>query len=134
MEFDRLSNKNSNDNQRSVAIKKIMDKYGLSFHEANKILIHFEQKEKAKNDSKSSLKKQVDNFNVHASKNVPNLKDDATLVNDNRGLERENNNVSKEQDDSNNPAGVIHKNIHVDEKKLIISLKILYLIIIRRFQ
>ena len=120
--FDKSANNNSNDNllnnQRNIAIKKVMDKYGLSFHEANKILIHFEQKEKANNDSKSTLKKQVSNSNVHTSKNVPNLKDDATLVNDNRGLERENNNAFKDQNDSNKPADVIHKNIPVNEKKV----------------
>ena len=115
LEFDKLTNKNSNDNQRSVAVKKIMDKYGLSFHEANKILIHLEQKEKAKNNSKGNLKKQVNNFNVSASKPVSNLKNDATLVNDKRGLKQENDNVSKEQKDSNNQADVIHKNNH-DEK------------------
>ena len=42
--FDKSNNKNPNDdslnNQRNVVIKKIMDKYGLSFHEANKIVIH----------------------------------------------------------------------------------------------
>ena len=117
LEFDKLTNKNSNDNQRSVAVKKIMDKYGLSFHEANKILIHLEQKEKAKFNSKGSLKKQVNNPNV-ISKPVSNLKNDATLVTDKIGLERENDNVSKELKDSKNQADVIHKNKHVDEKKV----------------
>ena len=115
LEFDKLANKNSNDNQRSVAIKKIMDKYGLSFHEANKILIHLEQKEKAKNNSKGNLKKQVNNSNVQISKHVSNLKNDA---NNKIGLERENDNVSKEQKDSNNQADIIHKNNHVNEKKV----------------
>lgn len=118
LEFDKSANKNSNDNQRSVAVKKIMDKYGLSFNEANKILIHLEQKEKAKNNSKGNLKKQVNNFNVQASKPVSNLKNDANLVNDKRGLKRENVNLFEEQKDSNNHADVIHKNNHVDEKKV----------------
>ncbi len=115
LEFDKLTNKNSNDNQRSVAVKKIMDKYGLSFHEANKILIHLEQKEKAKNISKGSLKKHVNNSNVQVSEPVSNLKNDA---NDKRGLERENDNVSMEQKDNDNQEDVIHKNTHVDEKKV----------------
>lgn len=117
LEFDKLANKNSNDNQRSVAIKKIMNKYGLSFHEANKILIHLQQKEKVKNNSKGSLKKQVNNPNV-ISKPVSNLKNDATLVNDKRGLKQENDNVSKELKDTNNQVDVIHKNNYVDEKKV----------------
>ncbi|MEE0939933.1 ABC transporter ATP-binding protein [Methanobrevibacter sp.] len=115
MEFDKLTNKNSNDTQRSVAIKKIMDKYGLSFQEANKILIHLEQKETEKNISKGSLKKQVNNSNVQVSKPVSNLKNDA---NDKIGLERENVNLSEEQKDSNNQADVIHKNNNVNEKKV----------------
>ncbi|WP_296853922.1 ABC transporter ATP-binding protein [uncultured Methanobrevibacter sp.] len=120
LKFDKSSDKNSNDislnNQRNVTIKKIMDKYGLSFHEANKILIHLEQKEKAKNKSKKSLKKQVNYSNVHLSNSVSNLKNDA---NDEICFERENDNVSKEQKDSNNQAtDVIHKNNHVDEKKV----------------
>ena len=115
LEFDKLTNKKSNDNQRSVAVKKIMDKYGLSFHEANKILIHLEQKEKEKNISKGSLKKQVNNSNVQVSKPVSNLKNDA---NDKIGLERENVNLSEEQKDSNNQADVIHKNNNVNEKKV----------------
>lgn len=118
LEFDKSANKNSNDNQKSVAVKKIMDKYRLSFNEANKILIHLEQKEKAKNNSKGNLKKQVNNFNVQASKPVSNFKKDANL-NDKRGLKRENDNMSKEQKDSNNQvADVIHKNNHIDEKKV----------------
>ena len=121
LEFNKEVNKTFNDNslnnQKNVAIKKIMDKYGLSFHEANKILIHLEQKEKAKFNSKGSLKKQVNNPNV-ISKPVSNLKNDATLVTDKIGLERENDNVSKEQKDSNNQADVIHKNNNVNEKKV----------------
>ena len=121
LEFNKEVNKTFNDNslnnQKNVAIKKIMDKYGLSFHEANKILIHLEQKEKAKFNSKGSLKKQVNNPNV-ISKPVSNLKNDATLVTDKIGLERENDNVSKELKDSKNQADVIHKNKHVDEKKV----------------
>ena len=119
LEFDNPVNKNSNvnslSNQRNVAIKKIMDKYGLSFQEANKILIHFEQKEKAKNNSKESLKKQVNNSNVLVSKSFSNIKNDAT---DNKYLERENDYGSKEQKDSNNQADVIHKNNSGDEKKV----------------
>ena len=115
LEFDKLDNKNSNDNQRSVAIKKIMDKYGLSFHEANKILIHLEQKEKAKNNSKRRLKKHVNNSNVQVSKPVSNLNNDA---NGKIGLERENDNVSNELKDSNNQTDVINKNNHGDEKKV----------------
>ena len=118
--FDKSANNNSNDNllnnQRNIAIKKVMDKYGLSFHEANKILIHFEQKEKAKNNSKRSLKKQVNNFNVQVSKPVSNIKNDANVVNDKRGLERENNNVSKEEKNIDNQEVTFHKNNNVDEK------------------
>ena len=117
LEFNKEVNKNSKDNslnnQKNIAIKKIMDKYGLSFHEANKILIHLEQKEKAENNSKETLKKQVNNSNVQVSKQIPNLKNDSI---DNNGLERENDNVSKEQKDSNNQADVIHKNNHANEK------------------
>lgn len=120
VEFDKSINKNSNDNslnnQRNLAIKKIMDKYGLSFHEANKILIHFEQKEKAKNDSKKTSKKQDNNSNVHISRNVSNFKNDTIVVNDKRGLEREIDTVSKEQEDINNHGDAIHKNIHPNEK------------------
>ena len=115
--FDKLVNENSNDDQRDVVIKRIMDKYELSFQEANKILIHLEQKEKAKNNSKGNLKKQVNNSNVQASKPVSNFKKDANL-NDKRGLKRENDNVPMEQKDSNNQSDVIHKNNHVDEKKV----------------
>ena len=117
LEFNKEVNKNSNgnslNNQKNIAVKKIMDKYGLSFHEANKILIHLEQKEKAENNSKETLKKQVNNSNVQVSKQIPNLKNDSI---DNNGLERENDNVSKEQKDSNNQADVIHKNNHANEK------------------
>ena len=80
LEFNKSHNKNSNDdslnnqNKRNVIIKKIMDKYGLSFHEANKIVIHLEQKEKAKNNSKGNLKKQVNNSNVQVSKPASNIK------------------------------------------------------------
>ena len=120
LKFDKSSNKNSNyislNNQRNVAIKKIMDKYGLSFHDANKILIRLEQKEKAKNNSKGSLKKQVNNSNVPVSKPIPNLKNDATLVNDKICLERENDNVSNELNIDNQ--GEIHKNNLIDEKKV----------------
>lgn len=122
LEFDKSTNKKFNDNpltnRRNVAIKKIMDKYRLSVHEANEILIHLEQKEKAKNNSKGSLKKQVKSSNVQVSKPVTNLKNNATLVNDKRSLERENDNVSNEQKDSNHQADVIHKNNHVDGKKV----------------
>lgn len=118
LEFDKLTNKNSNDNQRSGAIKKIMDKYGLSFHEANKILIHLEQKEKAKNNSTGILKKQVNNSNIQVSKPVSNLKNDTILVNDKRSLERENDNGVREQKDGNNQADVIHKNNYIGEKKV----------------
>lgn len=118
-EFNNLPNKNSNDNslnnQRNVAIKKIMDRYGLSFHEANKILIHIEQKEKAKNDSKRNLKKQYNNSNVQVSKPVSNIKNDA---NDKRGLEQEIDNVSKKQKNIDNQEELIHKNNHADEKKV----------------
>ena len=122
LEFNKEVNKNSNDislnNQKEITIKKIMDKYGLSFHEANKILIQLEQKEKVKNNSKRSLKKQVNNSNVQVPKPVSNLKNDAILVNDKKGLERENDNVSKEQKDSNNQTEAIHKNNRADEKKV----------------
>ena len=111
LEFNKEINKNSKDNslnnQKDVAIKKIMDKYGLSFHDANKILIRLEQKEKAKNNS-----------NVQAYKRVSNLKNDANLVNDKMGLERENDIASKEQKDSNNQADVFHKNNLGAEKKV----------------
>ncbi|WP_296893656.1 ABC transporter ATP-binding protein [uncultured Methanobrevibacter sp.] len=111
LEFNKEINKNSKDNslnnQKDVAIKKIMDKYGLSFHEANKILVHLEKKEKAKNNS-----------NVQAYKRVSNLKNDANLVNDKMGLERENDIASKEQKDSNNQADVFHKNNLGAEKKV----------------
>ncbi|WP_296883768.1 hypothetical protein [uncultured Methanobrevibacter sp.] len=62
LEYNKSPNKNSNDNslndqnKRNIIIKKIMDKYGLSFQEANKILNNFEQKQ-AKNNSKRNLKK-----------------------------------------------------------------------------
>ena len=119
LEFDKSNNKNFDDNplnnQRNVAIKKIMDKYGLSFHEANKIVIHLEQKEKAKNNSKGSLKKQVNNSNVQVSKPASNIKNDA---NDNNGLERENDNVPKEEKNIDNQGELIYKNDHVDEKKV----------------
>ena len=111
LEFNKEINKNSKDNslnnQKDVAIKKIMDKYGLSFHEANKILVHLEKKEKAKNNS-----------NVQEYKRVSNLKNDANLVNDKMGLERENDIASKEQKDSNNQADVLHKNNLGAEKKV----------------
>ena len=119
LEFDKSNNKNFDDNplnnQRNVAIKKIMDKYGLSFHEANKIVIYLEQKEKTKNNSKGSLKKQVNNSNVRVSKPVSNIKNDA---NDNNGLEQETDNMSKEQKSTDNQVRAIHKNIHVNEKKV----------------
>ena len=115
-EFHKLDNKNSNDNslngEREVAIKKIMDKYGLSFQEANKILIHFEQKEKVKNNSKGSLKKQVNNSNIKVSKPVSNIK------NDNSGLEREHEIVSNEQKNIDIQGKTIHKNNPADEKKV----------------
>lgn len=118
LNFDKSAsfNDNSSNNQRNVAIKKIMDKYGLSFHEANKILIHFEQKEKAKNNSKGSLKKQVNNSSVQVSQPISNIKNDANVVK--RGLERENENVSNEQKNIDNQRELIHKNNRVDEKKV----------------
>ena len=119
LEFNKEVNKNSNgnslNNQKNIAVKKIMDKYGLSFHEANKILIHLEQKEKVKYKSKGSLKKQVNNSNVQVSKPISNIKNDA---NDKIGLEQENDGVSKEQKDSHNQADITHKNNHIDEKKV----------------
>ena len=115
LEFDKSTNEYSNDNslnnQRNVAIKKIMDKYGLSFHEANKILIHFEQKEKAKKDSKRSLKKQDNN-----SKSFSDFKNDATRVTDKISLEQENINRSKEQKNFDNQCESIHKNNTGNEK------------------
>ena len=118
LNFDKSAsfNDNSSNNQRNVAIKKMMDKYGLSFHEANKILIHFEQKEKAKNNSKGSLKKQVNNSSVQVSQPISNIKNDANVVK--RGLERENENVSNEQKNIDNQRELIHKNNRVDEKKV----------------
>lgn len=112
------SNDNSLNNQRNVAIQKIMDKYGLSFYEANKILVHFEQKEKAKNDSERCLKKQVNDSNVQVSKPVSNIKNDTTLVEDKKDLNRENDNVSKEEKNIDNQGEAIHKNNLVDEKKV----------------
>ncbi len=115
LEFDKSTNEYSNDNslnnQRNVAIKKIMDKYGLSFHEANKILIHFEQKEKAKKDSKRNLKKQDNN-----SKSFSDFKNDATRVTDKISLEQENINRSKEQKNFDNQCESIHKNNTGNEK------------------
>ena len=118
LNFDKSAsfNDNSSNNQRNVAIKKIMDKYGLSFHEANKILIHFEQKEKAKNNSKGSLKKQVNNSSVQVSQPISNIKNDANVVK--RGLERENENVSNEQKNIDNQRELIHKNNKVEKKKV----------------
>ena len=97
LEFDKSVNKNSNNNllnnqnKRNVLIKKIMDKYGLSFQEANEILIRFEKKEKVKNNS-----------NVRLSEKVSNFKSDANVVNNKIGLERENVNRLKEQKNINN--------------------------------
>ena len=118
LNFDKSAsfNDNSSNNQRNVAIKKIMDKYGLSFHEANKILIHLEQKEKVKYKSKGSLKKQVNNSSVQVSQPISNIKNDANVVK--RGLERENENVSNEQKNIDNQRELIHKNNRVDEKKV----------------
>lgn len=119
LEFDKSTNKNYNDNslnnQRNVAIKKIMDKYGLSFNEANKILIHLEQKEKAKNDSKRSLKKQDNNSSVHISKPTSNFNNDAIVVNDKIGLKQIESDV---QENIDNREEEIHKNSNVDEKKV----------------
>lgn len=111
LKFVNSSTKNSKDaslnNQRNVFIKKIMDKYGLSFHEANEILIRFEQKEKAKNNS-----------NVHASTYVSNFKNDATVVNDKIDLERENDSISTEQTNIDNLGDVMHENNNFSEKKV----------------
>ena len=104
LEFDKLVNKNFNDNslnnRRNVAIKKIMDKYGLSFHEASKILNHFEQKEKAKNNSKHSF----------------NFKNYAKVANDKIGLGRENINLSNEQKNINNHGEASHNNNNGNKK------------------
>lgn len=117
LEFDKSSNNNSNDgslnNQRNVVIKKIMEKYGVSFHEANKILINIEQKENAKNNSKRSFKKQVNNSTVPMSKPVSSLKNEAV---DKKGLGQGNDNLSIEQKNSNNQKESIHKNNSADEK------------------
>ena len=117
LEFDKLANKNSNDDQRSATIKKIMDKYELSFNEANKILSHLQQKEKVKNDSKGILEKQ-NNSNVHVYNSVSNLKNDANLVNDKGGLDRENEGGYMEQKNIDNRGEATHKNNHADEKKV----------------
>lgn len=122
LEFNKSANKNSNDNssnnQRNVAIKKIMDKYGLSFHEANKILIHLEKEEKVKNNSKGSLKKQDDNSNIPVSKPISNFKNDTTAVNDQLDLERKNDTVSKEQKNINHEDTIPPKNKSVGDKKV----------------
>lgn len=122
LEFDKSVNKYSDDNslnnQRNVIIKRIMDKYGLSFYEANKILIHYEQKKKAKNDSKISSKKLDNNSDGHVFKSVSNLKNDANVVNNKRGLNRENDIVSIEQKNIDNQGEMIHKNNHTDEKNV----------------
>lgn len=122
LEFNNLVNKNSNDNSlnnpRNIAIKKIMDKYGLSFHEANKILIHFEKEEKVKNDSKRCLKKQNNISDVQISNPVSIFKNDSNEGNDKIRLERENINVSIEQKNIDNHEEVIHKNNHGNEKKV----------------
>ena len=122
LEFDKSVNKYSDDNslnnQRNVIIKRIMDKYGLSFYEANKILIHYEQKKKAKNDSKISSKKLDNNSDGHVFKSVSNLKNDANVVNNKRGLNRENDIVSIEQKNIDNQGERIHKNNHTDEKNV----------------
>ena len=94
-----------------------MDKYGLSFYEANKILIHYEQK-KAKNDSKRSLKKQNNNSNVRVYKPVSNFKNGTNGVNDKKALEQRNDEVSEEQKNIDNQGAMIHKNNHADEKKV----------------
>ncbi len=117
LKFDKSSNKNSNENSlndpRNVVIKKIMNKYGLSFHEANKILVHFEQKEKVKSISKGSLKKQINNSNVRISKPVSNLKNDAK-----RGLEQESDNRFNEQKNIDNRGEMIDKTNPIDVKKV----------------
>lgn len=111
-----------------------MDKYGLSFHEANKILIHLEKEEKVKNNSKGSLKKQDDNSNIPVSKPISNFKNDTTAVNDQLDLERKNDTVSKEQKILIMKIQFLLKISQLGIKRLIISLKILYQIIISRFQ
>ena len=124
LEFNKSVNKNSNNNslnnqnKRNVAIKKIMDKYGLSFQEANKILINFEQKHNAKNYSKRNLKKQENNSDVQVTKPVSNFKKDATAVNDKTTLNRENDPVFNEQKNIDNQGYVINKDNHVDENKV----------------
>ncbi|WP_296883764.1 ABC transporter ATP-binding protein [uncultured Methanobrevibacter sp.] len=90
-----------------------MNKYGLSFHEANKILVHFEQKEKVKSISKGSLKKQINNSNVRISKPVSNLKNDAK-----RGLEQESDNRFNEQKNIDNRGEMIDKTNPIDVKKV----------------
>ena len=113
LEFDKSVNKNSNNNllnnqnKRNVLIKKIMDKYGLSFQEANEILIRFEKKEKVKNNS-----------NVRLSEKVSNFKSDANVVNNKIGLERENVNRLKEQKNINNQGNRNHESNPGDEKKV----------------
>ena len=81
---------NSLNNQRNVTIEKIMDKYGLSFHEANEILSNLEKEENMKNNSEINLEKQDDNSNAHIDNHVSNFKNDVNVVTDEIGLEQEN--------------------------------------------
>ena len=124
LEFNNSSNKNSNDNsinnqnKRKGVIKRIIDKYGLSFQEANEILINFEQKQKAKNNSKRNLEKQDINSNVQASKPVSNFKKDTNVVNNKTGLKLENDNLSNKQKNIDNQGNTINKNNPVEEKKV----------------
>ncbi|WP_410319628.1 ABC transporter ATP-binding protein [Methanobrevibacter sp.] len=110
-EFNKSANKNSDDNslnnRRNVVIKKIMDKHGLSFHEANEILIRIENEEKAKN-----------NYNVHMSNRVSNFKNDANVANRKISLNPENVNVSEEHKNSNSQRDIVHKNNHGNEKEV----------------
>ena len=120
--FNKSNNKNLNNDslndQRNVVIKKIMDKYGVSFHDANKILIHFEHEERPKNDSKKNLNKQDNNSNVQVSKPISNFKDDDNALNDKIGLQREIDKESKKQKNIDNKKDTIHKNNNVGKKKV----------------
>lgn len=124
LEFNKSHNKNSNDdslnnqNKRNVIIKKIMDKYGLSFQEANKILINFEQRKKTENNSKKNLKKQDNNPNVQVTEQVSNFKNDTNVVNDKIASKRKNGIVSNEQKNIDNQGDAINKDNSGDENKV----------------
>lgn len=109
LKFDKnLDDKPSNYQKKDIIIHKIMDKYGVSFQQANEILATLEKKEKMRNNSRGNTSKQNSNLkNNHIPPKV--LNNNGSI---NQKSHSNNNNPNKSFQDSNDvlDSNISHNN------------------------